>query len=63
MYDAARKVPESIAPPVSNLPAAAATSAEKRWRIGGLEFEAIMRMLDNAVSAYVLCLRVYRTSK
>lgn len=51
MYDAARKVPESLAPPVPDVPSAAAV-AEKRWRIGGLEFEALMRMLDNAVSIY-----------
>lgn len=49
MYDASRKIPENLAPPVSNVPCAAA-HAEKRWRIGGLEFEALMRMLDNAVS-------------
>lgn len=49
MYDAARKMPENIAPN-PNIPHAAAV-AEKRWRVGGLEFEALMRMLDNAVSS------------
>ncbi|XP_065207024.1 protein hu-li tai shao isoform X3 [Planococcus citri] len=47
MYDSARKIPENISPPVSHVPSAAAAT-EKRWRIGGLEFEALMRMLDNA---------------
>ncbi|XKL64420.1 hypothetical protein PGB90_004506 [Kerria lacca] len=47
MYDASRKVPENVLPPLSNVPSAA-TIADKRWRIGGLEFEALMRMLDNA---------------
>lgn len=23
--------------------------ADKRWKVGGLQFEALMRMLDNAV--------------
>lgn len=49
MYDTARKMPENIAPAGSNGAPTTAVS-EKRWRIGGLEFEALMRMLDNAVS-------------
>lgn len=49
MYDTARKMPENIAPN-PNVPSATAV-AEKRWRVGGLEFEALMRMLDNAVSS------------
>lgn len=49
MYDVARKMPENIAPN-PNVPTATAV-AEKRWRVGGLEFEALMRMLDNAVSS------------
>lgn len=53
MYDASRKVPENVLPPLSNVPSAA-TIADKRWRIGGLEFEALMRMLDNAVSVLLL---------
>lgn len=31
-------------------PSPLAEKLEKRWRIGGTEFEALMRMLDNAVS-------------
>lgn len=49
MYDAVRKIPENLAPPASHVPSAAAAT-EKRVRLGGLEFEALMRMLDNSVS-------------
>ncbi|XP_039282248.1 protein hu-li tai shao isoform X3 [Nilaparvata lugens] len=45
IYDSARHAPDGTAP----APASTAVGAkEKRWRIGGLEFEALMRMLDNA---------------
>lgn len=46
IYDAARTPPEGTLP--SPLPAGGAV-ADKRWRVGGLQFEALMRMLDNAV--------------
>lgn len=46
IYDAARSPPEGTLP--SPLPAGGAV-ADKRWRVGGLQFEALMRMLDNAV--------------
>ncbi|KAF7995770.1 hypothetical protein HCN44_006877 [Aphidius gifuensis] len=47
IYDASRKSP---APPacIVTEPPALAKKLEKRWRIGGTEFEALMRMLDNA---------------
>lgn len=38
-------MPEGTAPPPSQI-----DKKEKKFRIGGLEFEALMRMLDNAVS-------------
>uniref|UniRef100_A0A1B6IC08 Class II aldolase/adducin N-terminal domain-containing protein n=1 Tax=Homalodisca liturata TaxID=320908 RepID=A0A1B6IC08_9HEMI len=43
IYDAARNAPEGTAPPPSQI-----DKKEKRFRIGGLEYEALMRMLDNA---------------
>lgn len=46
IYDAARSPPEGTVPPP--LPAGG-NVADKRWRVGGLQFEALMRMLDNAV--------------
>lgn len=47
IYDSAHKVPESTAlPSTTGQPS---ENKEKRWRIGGLHFEALMRMLDNAV--------------
>uniref|UniRef100_A0ABD2W6R8 Class II aldolase/adducin N-terminal domain-containing protein n=1 Tax=Trichogramma kaykai TaxID=54128 RepID=A0ABD2W6R8_9HYME len=47
IYEASRKAP---VPPQSSVSesAALAEKLEKRWRIGGTEFEALMRMLDNA---------------
>lgn len=45
IYDSVRHAPDG-----ANLPTATiGDKKEKRWRIGGLEFEALMRMLDNAV--------------
>lgn len=44
IYDSARHAPDGTAQP----PATIGDKKEKRWRIGGLEFEALMRMLDNA---------------
>jgi adducin len=49
IYDAARRPPEGVPQVPGQLPANA-EKKDKRWRIGGLEFEALMRMLDNAVS-------------
>lgn len=46
IYDSARSPPEGIV--LATLPAGAAVS-DKRWRLGGIQFEALMRMLDNAV--------------
>ncbi|XP_014254991.1 protein hu-li tai shao isoform X14 [Cimex lectularius] len=50
IYDAARKAPEGGAtlPPKDKELAQALEKKEKRWRIGGMDFEALMRMLDNA---------------
>jgi len=50
IFEASRK------PPIPQQQSSAVESSvlaeklEKRWRIGGAEFEALMRMLDNAVS-------------
>ena len=50
IYEASRKPPVSIQNSVAE-PSALAEKLEKRsWRIGCTEFEALMRMLDNAVS-------------
>lgn len=45
IYDTARSPQEGAT--LATLPAG--SSNDKRWRIGGLQFEALMRMLDNAV--------------
>uniref|UniRef100_A0A0K8SUP0 Class II aldolase/adducin N-terminal domain-containing protein n=3 Tax=Lygus hesperus TaxID=30085 RepID=A0A0K8SUP0_LYGHE len=48
MYDGARKAPEGALPKNANPLPPALEKKEKKWRIGGMEFEALMRMLDNA---------------
>ncbi|XP_073996080.1 adducin 1-like protein hts isoform X15 [Rhodnius prolixus] len=50
MYDAARRAPEGtvVQQLASGQLPTALEKKEKRWRIGGMEFEALMRMLDNA---------------
>ena len=62
IFEASRKGPV----PQSAVAAAAAAPAEpsplvekleKRWRIGGTEFEALMRMLDNAVSIFFFLIK------
>lgn len=45
-YDAARKAPEST--PRPDQPTILEGKVERKWRVGGVEFEALMRMLDNA---------------
>lgn len=45
-YDAARKPPESTQRP--DHPTILEGKVERKWRVGGVEFEALMRMLDNA---------------
>lgn len=45
IFDAARSPPEGTLP----VPLPAGSSVDKRWKVGGLQFEALMRMLDNAV--------------
>lgn len=57
IYEASRKAPVPQHSSVAE-PSPLADKLEKRWRIGGTEFEALMRMLDNAVS-----IRVYRESE
>lgn len=49
IYDAARKAPEGTAPPPSQI-----DKKEKPFRIGSLEFEALMRMMDNAVRFFLM---------
>ncbi|XP_032453549.1 protein hu-li tai shao isoform X5 [Nasonia vitripennis] len=47
IYEASRKAPVPQQSSVAE-PSPLAEKLEKRWRIGGTEFEALMRMLDNA---------------
>ncbi|XP_064212531.1 protein hu-li tai shao isoform X2 [Tribolium castaneum] len=46
IYDAAHKPPESS--PRPDQPSILEGKVERKWRVGGIEFEALMRMLDNA---------------
>ncbi|XP_018565787.1 protein hu-li tai shao isoform X3 [Anoplophora glabripennis] len=46
IYDAAHKAPEST--PRPDQPSILEGKVERKWRVGGVEFEALMRMLDNA---------------
>ncbi|XP_066141126.1 protein hu-li tai shao isoform X1 [Euwallacea fornicatus] len=46
IYDAAHKAPEST--PRPDQPSILEGKVERKWRVGGTEFEALMRMLDNA---------------
>ncbi|XP_021921328.1 protein hu-li tai shao isoform X7 [Zootermopsis nevadensis] len=50
VYDAARRHPDAIPKQLQDTTdgPATATKKEKQWRVGGVEFEALMRMLDNA---------------
>lgn len=50
IFEASRKPPIPQQPSAAVESSALAEKLEKRWRIGGAEFEALMRMLDNAVS-------------
>lgn len=47
IYDSARKAPEGTGK-TEHTPSILAEKLERKWRIGGVEFEALMRMLDNA---------------
>lgn len=55
IFEASRKptTPQQQVPPLAES-TALAEKLEKRWRIGGIEFEALMRMLDNAVSMHLV---------
>ncbi|KAJ8921773.1 hypothetical protein NQ315_008398 [Exocentrus adspersus] len=46
IYDAAHKPPEST--PRPDQPSILEGKVERKWRVGGVEFESLMRMLDNA---------------
>lgn len=46
IYDAAHKAPDSS--PRPDPPSVLENKVERKWRVGGVEFEALMRMLDNA---------------
>lgn len=46
MYDQAHKPPEST--PRPDQPSILEGKIERKWRVGGVDFEALMRMLDNA---------------
>lgn len=47
VYEAARKAPDGTGK-VDQQHSILADKVERKWRIGGVEFEALMRMLDNA---------------
>lgn len=51
IFEASRKPPSPQQQTIGVESSALAEKLEKRWRIGGPEFEALMRMLDNAVSS------------
>lgn len=53
IFEASRKPPTPQQTVPMSETTALAEKLEKRWRIGGTEFEALMRMLDNAVSGQV----------
>jgi len=64
IFEASRKppIPQQQSSAIES--SALAEKLEKRWRIGGAEFEALMRMLDNAVSLFIrrctnTCVRIY----
>lgn len=46
VYEAARKAPDGAGKQEHH--PALADKIERKWRVGGVEFEALMRMLDNA---------------
>lgn len=46
LYDAAHNAPEST--PRPDQPAILESKVERKWRVGGTEFESLMRLLDNA---------------
>ncbi|XP_030759320.1 protein hu-li tai shao isoform X2 [Sitophilus oryzae] len=46
IYDAAHRAPEST--PRPDQPSLLEAKVERKWRVGGIEFEALMRMMDNA---------------
>jgi len=52
VYEAARRPPDATPKQSQDATDGPATASkkEKQWRVGGVEFEALMRMLDNAVS-------------
>jgi len=52
VYEAARRPPDATPKQLQDSTDGPATTTkkEKQWRVGGVEFEALMRMLDNAVS-------------
>lgn len=58
VYEAARRPPDATPKQLQDATDGPATAAkkEKQWRVGGVEFEALMRMLDNAVSTITILL-------
>lgn len=46
IYDAAHNAPEST--PRPDQPTILEGKVERKWRVGGTEFESLMRLLDNA---------------
>ena len=68
VYEAARRPPDAT--PKQQQDATdgppAGAKKEKQWRVGGIEFEALMRMLDNAVSIILFLTRwifIFNSSK
>jgi adducin len=56
VYEAARRPPDAAPKQLQDATDGPATTSkkEKQWRVGVVEFEALMRMLDNAVSTFVI---------
>jgi hypothetical protein len=58
VYEAARRPPDATPKQLqldSTDGPATSSKKEKPWRVGVVEFEALMRMLDNAVSTLPAC--------
>lgn len=55
VYEAARRPPDATPKQLQDSTDGPVISSKKPWRVGVVEFEALMRMLDNAVSTLPAC--------